>query len=305
MHGHQDHAEYARIVAEIEPTAELRRVWPLQGGISSRMTVLEYAGADGETQRAVLRVREDAQPDVAAAAANEFTLLQRLHAVGLPVPAALRLGAFGPGSLLIGYIDGAPDLAPSQPAVAMARLASQLLQIHRVDRVAAGVDLLPPYTPRFIHQRASHYPDASLGAAGIRDALAAAWSGESKNGPVLLHGDYWPGNVLWRGGAIVAVVDWEEACIGDPLADLAIARLDILWAHGLDCMVEFTHQYMAASPGTDFGDLPYWDLDAALRPAFNIAEWASVDADRSGAAEANMRAGHRLFVERAFAALGA
>jgi aminoglycoside phosphotransferase (APT) family kinase protein len=100
-------------------------------------------------------------------------------------------------------------------------------------------------------------------------------------------------------------VDWEEACIGDPLADLAIARLDILWAYGPDCMVEFTHRYMAGSPATDFGDLPYWDLDAALRPVFNIAQWAAVDADRSGAAEANMRAGHRLFVERAFAALRA
>jgi aminoglycoside phosphotransferase (APT) family kinase protein len=37
----------------------------------------------------------------------------------------------------------------------------------------------------------------------------------------VLHGDYWPGNVLWRDGRLVGVIGWEEAAFGDPLADLA------------------------------------------------------------------------------------
>ena len=67
------------------------------------------------------------------------------------------------------------------------------------------------------------------------------------------------------GGDLVGVVDWEEACIGDPLADLAIARLDLLWAFGLEPMRAFTGRYAALS-GLDLYDLPLWDLDAALRP---------------------------------------
>jgi aminoglycoside phosphotransferase (APT) family kinase protein len=34
--------------------------------------------------------------------------------------------------------------------------------------------------------------------------------------------------VLWRDGRIVAVIDWEDAQVGDPLADLANTRLELL-----------------------------------------------------------------------------
>jgi hypothetical protein len=40
---------------------------------------------------------------------------------------------------------------------------------------------------------------------------------------VLVHGDYRVGNLVWRAGRIVAVLDWEGAGIGDPLEDLGYA----------------------------------------------------------------------------------
>ena len=112
--------------------------------------------------------------------------------------------------------------------------------------------------------------------------------------PVLLHGDFWPGNVLWRDGRLAAVIDWEDATLGDPLADLAISRLEILWAFGIDAMFRFTHHYQSITP-FDFANLAYWDLCAALRPASKIAEWGLDDMT-----EKAMREGHRLFVAQAF-----
>jgi aminoglycoside phosphotransferase (APT) family kinase protein len=38
---------------------------------------------------------------------------------------------------------------------------------------------------------------------------------------VLVHGDYRIGNLIWQSTRIVAVLDWERADIGDPMADLA------------------------------------------------------------------------------------
>lgn len=38
---------------------------------------------------------------------------------------------------------------------------------------------------------------------------------------VVIHGDYRFGNFLWQGTKIAAVVDWERAMLGDPMADLA------------------------------------------------------------------------------------
>ena len=40
----------------------------------------------------------------------------------------------------------------------------------------------------------------------------------------LVHGDYLPGNVLVRDGALAAIVDWEEAQLDWPTWDLANVR---------------------------------------------------------------------------------
>ncbi len=60
-------------------------------------------------------------------------------------------------------------------------------------------------------------------------------------------------------------IDGEDAAIGDPLADVANSRLEILWALGRDAMERFTQHYQSLAP-LDITDLPLWDLCAALRP---------------------------------------
>ena len=89
---------------------------------------------------------------------------------------------------------------------------------------------------------------------------------------MLLHGDFWPGNILWRDGQIVGVIDWEDAALGDPLADIANSRLELLWAFGVEAMQRFTDHYQSLA-GIDFANLPYWELYAALRRISQIAEW--------------------------------
>jgi len=69
--------------------------------------------------------------------------------------------------------------------------------------------------------------DESISEAAVRAALAGNWPPPQVNEPVILHGDYWPGNTLWRDGRL-GVIDWEDAACGDPLADLGNARLEIL-----------------------------------------------------------------------------
>lgn len=150
----------------------------------------------------------------------------------LPVPRPLALLD---GVVATEFVAGKPDPAP--PAPAMAEL---LARIHR-----AKVDLawLPP-------------------AAGPVPA----------NPPALLHGDLWPGNVLWRDGRPAAVIDWEDAARGDPLADLANSRLELLWARGANAMRAFTIAYRSAMD-LDYRPLPRWDLHVARRAASAIGGW--------------------------------
>ena len=62
----------------------------------------------------------------------------------------------------------------------------------------------------------------------------------------------------------MAVIDWEDAALGDPLADVANSRLEILWAFGIAAMIGCTRQYRSMT-AVDFANLPYWDLCVALR----------------------------------------
>src|SRR6266702_3945229 len=39
--------------------------------------------------------------------------------------------------------------------------------------------------------------------------------------PALIHGDLGPAHVLCRSGRVVGVIDWSDACVGDPALDLA------------------------------------------------------------------------------------
>ena len=111
----------------------------------------------------------------------------------------------------------------------------------------------------------------------------------------VLHGDFWPGNTLWRGGELVAVLDWEDAGTGDPLADVGNARLELLWSHGADAMEAFTRRYGSPDPVA----LARWDLRADERSTSHIGEWGHDEAT-----QARMRAARDEFVAAARRRLG-
>lgn len=64
-----------------------------------------------------------------------------------------------------------------------------------------------------------------------------------------LHGDFYPGNVLVDDGAIVGLIDWDEALLGPPERELAWAAWqwgDCLETLDLDPAVAFVDVYRAA-----------------------------------------------------------
>jgi aminoglycoside phosphotransferase (APT) family kinase protein len=233
------------------------------------VTAFEIERADGRIEKLVVRRHGDRDmsrnPQIAA---DEFRLLQLLAASGLPVPTP-RLSA---PCLVLDYVEGegASDVDATELITA---LAGVLAEIHRV---GATPDV-------------SFLPERSLDSGEPRPR---------RNRPVLLHGDFWPGNTLWKDGRLVAVLDWEDAAVGDPLADVANARLELLWALGTEAMDDFTDRYESHAPGVDFTDLPHWDLWADLRLSGRMSEWGLDEAT-----ERAMRAGHQAFVAQALAKL--
>lgn len=264
-----DEGRLAALARRIDPQAKLLRAWELKGGVSAQVTAFAIEHADGRVETLVVRrhgARDRSRnPKIAA---DELRLLTVVVAAGVPAPAPRYLDAageiFGVPSLVLDHVDGELSPADLDDTVLVRELAQVLVAIHRIP--AADMNFLP--------QRVSALPE--------------------RNRPVLLHGDFWPGNTLWRDGRLAAVIDWEDAAIGDPLADVANARLELLWARGPDAMEGFTRRYEATAGGVDMTDLPHWDLWAGSRLFDHLAEWG-LEREKEDA----MRADYEAFVAQA------
>jgi aminoglycoside phosphotransferase (APT) family kinase protein len=273
-------AQLRDVVRAADPDWRAVRGWPLLGGASAQVHGIDIERPDGGG-RLVLRqyglANLAADPHVALA---EYRLLELLHRAGLPVPRPYRAdesGAILPGPwLLTEHIDGqtctdAAALAAFADSGAgfTGLLAQALADLHGTGLRAADVPFLPD-AGTLVSRRLATAParsDDALSEPAVRAALAARWPPPRVNRPVILHGDYWPGNVLWRDGLLAGIIDWEDAMFGDPLADLAVARQELWWFFGPDSARAFTGQYLTLRPDVDTGALPVWDLWAALRPA--------------------------------------
>ena len=102
---------FQRLAHTLAPGSQLLRTWVLHGGVSAQVTALELRHSDGRIQRLVVRqhgaVDRQHNPRIAA---DEFRLLQTLHAAGLPVPRPYYVdqsGALFPTPyIVIEYIEG-------------------------------------------------------------------------------------------------------------------------------------------------------------------------------------------------------
>lgn len=307
-----DRPQFLSLARRIAPRGKLLKTWPLSGGISAQMTGLEIEQPGGRIERLVLRRPGSAAlSHNPAAAAEEYRLLETLHTLGIAVPRPFLLDSSGDifpqPYLVIGYLAGEADYAPQNPAAYGKQLARQLARIHGVDLSLADFSFLPGPPVRFdqICGSPPYGVDPIFAVERIARTLEAARHVPPRNPACLLHGDYWPGNLLWQDGKLAAVVDWEDARVGDPLADLAITRLDLLWIVGQEAMQAFTRRYLALAP-VDIRHLPLWDLCAALRLARlagdDLEGWAAFfhPYGRPEITPDTIREHYRSFVSRAF-----
>jgi aminoglycoside phosphotransferase (APT) family kinase protein len=108
---------------------------------------------------------------------------------------------------------------------------------------------------------------------------------------------------MWHVRRLVAVIDWEDACLGDPLADVATARVELLCRYGAEAMEQFTTRYLAMADDTTgalrLDSLLLWELYVSAAALATMADWGL---DR--AEEARRRQLTEGFFDRAARELG-
>ena len=96
----------------------------------------------------------------------------------------------------------------------------------------------------------------------------------------------------------MAVIDWEDARLGDPLADLATARVELLCRYGDEAMERFTDRYLVAHHDTigplELDSLALWELYVSAAALGTMGDWGLEPAE-----EAQRRRLTERFFERA------
>jgi aminoglycoside phosphotransferase (APT) family kinase protein len=271
-------AALERVRETVAADARVVRVRPLRGGISSSVHVVHIATAEDRRQAVVVRrYGAYAQEHDPHACEREYRLLETLTRLRQRVPRPLLLdaqgGAFEAPTIVMGRIAGRPDLAPRRMDDYLRQMAEALLALHRLpvqefaflpdERVYVERALRPELTPR---------GDALQEA--VWAAARARWPRIETRQRTLVHGDYWPGNLLWRRGQLVGIVDWEQSRLGDPTKDVATTRGDLSILFGLEAADVFVQAYVATGGGVD--NLDFWDLLISTWAVREIDEWSTV-----------------------------
>ena len=232
---------YTNIIARLLPDAEVIHMARLTGGVSADVHRLDLELSDGSTTNLVLRAHGAYHSGHSAEL--EYQLLQLLCKNGLPVPEPMLLDVSGnlltDPFIVYEFIEGTSEISSAQVGHCIDLMANLLAQIH-----AFPVTELPTLPKRTnpLPEVFDYRPEGDEWHA-IFDLLQSLSDTEYEELPKLLHGDYWPGNLLWRDGSIASVIDWEDAAIGDPLADIACCRLELRYKFGQEAAQRFTRAY--------------------------------------------------------------
>jgi len=187
---------------------------------------------------------------------REFRVLRALSAYPVPVPRVFALcedpAVIGTSFYVMEHVSGRifwdstfPELGRQERAAYFEAMSAALASLHNIDYRAAGLEdfgRAEGYVARQVSRWAKQYlADSDAGRIAAMDRLVD-WLPEHvpQTGPIsIVHGDYRCDNLVFHPTEprLLAILDWELATIGDPLADFAyhlmIYRLPALAIPGL------------------------------------------------------------------------
>jgi aminoglycoside phosphotransferase (APT) family kinase protein len=244
--------------------AEVVEVRALEGGRSSAVHALDVRDRAGQTHALVLRrfVRADWLAVEPEAPEREAAALELARRCPIPTPWLIALDARGEvadvPALLMTRLAGRTEWSPADRDAFLRSLAVALHAIHATPRPRGAA--IPAYAPYEPHLRE---PPPWAARPELWRRAIAVFEGPAPSGaPVFIHRDFHPGNVLWEQGVLRGVVDWVNASIGPPDADLGHCRLNLACRFGQPAADRFLDLYREVSGREDYR--PYWDVAAAL-----------------------------------------
>ncbi len=262
------------VLAALEEHLHLALPGLLQGPLTAQLLAggrsnLTYLLGDGTGRWVLRRPPLGHVLETAHDMGREHRLLAALFPTDVPVPRPLLLvgpEVIGAPFYVMEFADGQvlrdrADLERVEPAAATA-LADELVDVlgrlHRLDPGRVGLaDLGRPagYLERQLRRWARQLEASRSRDLPELDRLAARLGERVPAGQAaaVVHGDYRLDNVVVDpgDGHVVAVLDWEMATLGDPLADVAST---VVWWDGMAGLDSPVAAVPADVPGFPGGD---------------------------------------------------
>lgn len=223
--------EYYRKKFQDAKYSEISEVKHITAGMGNRMYsfLLECVREDRKFRKnLILRMNESKQGKL-----KEFRTLEKLNSTSIPTPKV-----YDAGEDMLGYafiimekmkgrnmLEFMDSIIEDEQSELWEQFSRALAEIHMLDWAKAGLGFLDPPEGRY------GYADALLNmfdewseSMKIHDLRSILdWLSENKppsSHYVLLHGDYYPGNILIHEGMISGIVDWEGVHIGEAAFDV-------------------------------------------------------------------------------------
>lgn len=270
------------LLNKLAPGSELTSITVPDGSFSNFTYVLEARLKDGNLYKIVVRrYKIFGNYDRGEKARREFKTFQLLNRYHVPAPETRLLDESGdilgsPG-MVVSFVPGnlRMDTIPD-PRDWACKLAHTLAKIHSIPCGEEEQSFLLKGNAEatwFLNgERPPAYMQEYPGGSEVWQILHDHFPKIPSVPPVLLHLDYWSGNILWDENEISAVIDWEEAAYGDPGVDVGYALMNMMLMGLPDAADEFLRVY-ESEMGNPLSNLEFWELAAAVRPMTAPQDW--------------------------------
>ena len=261
--------KFQNIVNSFAKSAKLISWQVMKGGSSTDVFLLKIQQKN-EILKYVLRTQGSKPAENSTKV--EFALLNSLYLQNIPVSRPIYIDTsckiIDKPFMIMTYLDGDIDSPDNKDLNSISKMVEALKVIHGID-----VSALPKLSLR-IDPLSNIETLLPSGAKwdDLKTFLLSLSSQRYKGKSVLLHGDFWSGNILWENNEIVGILDWEYAAFGDPLYDLAVTSLEMRYQYGERGM-EQCKSFYSKSFELDNYRLSLWLIFIAASTHYHIKSW--------------------------------